>query len=167
MKLIQKDLVDETWQEISQYPFDRMAQESERFIKVQPHAALIILAFTEGCDEEVRSLALYLAYVVFRMFEKSARGKIPPLSGEAVENAFSANENWLKSIKDMDERLLERRMKYSRDLRQPFVIQYVIEALYEESEEEDYQDFLDDDSRATILIVIKTLIDALDDATEG
>ena len=167
MKLIDKDLVEETWQEVSQYPVEKMADEQARFIKVQPSVAPFIMAFTEEYGEEISSLALYMAYVVYRMFEKSVRVEIPSLSRKAIESAFQDNEEWLKGIQKMDERLLQRRLENSDDVRQLFVIKYVIEAIFEEGGGGNgYQDFLNDDTRNTIFMVIKIFIDALDGVTE-
>jgi hypothetical protein len=165
MRIIEKNLVEETWQEVSRYPHERMAEESLRFFKRQPHAASFILASTGYYDETVQSMACYLAYVVFRMFEKSAEGRIPLISEEAVEDAFESNRNWLESIRDMDQGLLQRRLEFSEDLHQPFVIQYLVDALYEGGDEE--EDSLNDISRTVILIVVKTFIDAVDNVTRS
>ncbi len=165
MGLIGKALVDETWMEVSKYPYDKMVEESGCFLEAQPNALSFIMALTDDYGEGVRSLALYLAYVVFRIFEKNRGGKLPLISKEAITGAFEANEKWLESMRSMDDKLLERRIKYSEDFSQPFIIQYVLYALFEE--EDDYGNYVNDDSRTVLLIALKIFMDVLDGITEG
>lgn len=157
MRLIPKEIVDETWPEICQYRASKMAKESKRFGRVQPHIMGFIIEFCRDLDQDARGLAFYLTYAVFRMVEKGYGRRLPQISPEEVIEAYEANERLFESMEGVDERFMERWIRYSGELRQIHLHQYVIEALFEEDEVE-----LDEETRGYLFILLKTVVDAFD-----
>ena len=157
MDLISLEIVEETWQEVDGYSPERMASEGVRFGESQPFILALIRAYTGELGPEAAELGIYLAYNIFRMAEKVLGGYFPQVSDEVLGRALENNERWLEGLEGIDDRFIERKVKYSKDFRQPYVIKYIIEALHEEDEME-----ITDDDRGCLFIILKTLIDAFD-----
>ena len=76
MEPIPEELVEETWQEVSSFASGRMIKEMEQVSKSQPELLAFMMEFVQDLDQEVKELAVYLFYVIFRMFQKSTRKRI-------------------------------------------------------------------------------------------
>ena len=165
MQLIPKKIVDQTWPEVSEYSVSKMVKETKRFGKAQPHIMGFIIEFCQDLDEEAQELALYLTYVLFRMIEKGyGKRTLPQISPEDVIEAYEANERLFESMEGVDDRFIERWIRHSGELKkQPYLFQYVVEALYEEGEELE----LDEETHGYLLILLKTVIDAFEKIEPG
>jgi len=76
MESILEELVEETWQEFADFSPVRAQKETIKVSKNQPHLLSYMMEFTQDLDPEVRGLAIYIFYVVCRMFQKSSEKKI-------------------------------------------------------------------------------------------
>jgi hypothetical protein len=84
MESIPEELVEETWQEVASFALDRAYKEMTRASKNQPNLVTFIMQFTEELDQEVKELATYMTFVVYRMFQKCSRKKIKEISAEEI-----------------------------------------------------------------------------------
>lgn len=98
MKPIPEQLVEETWQEVAGFTLDRAHKEMTRTSKNQPDLLAFIMEFTQDLDQEVRELTTYMAFVVYRMFQKSSRRKIKKISAEGIINCYEANEDLMEGL---------------------------------------------------------------------
>jgi len=73
MEPIPEELVEETWQEVAGFNPDRAYREMTRAAKNQPDLVAFIMEFTQEMDQQVRELATYMTFVVYRMFQKCSR----------------------------------------------------------------------------------------------
>jgi hypothetical protein len=98
MKPIPEELVEETWQEVADFTLDRAHKEMTRTSKNQPDLLAFIMEFTQDLDQEVRKLATYMTFVVYRMFRKNSPRKIKKISAEEIVNCYEANEDLMESL---------------------------------------------------------------------
>ena len=162
MQLISKKIVDETWPEVDQYNMSKMMKEIKRFGEAQPHIMPFIMTFCQDLDQDAKELALYLTYVLFRMVEKGCGKKLPQISPEKVIESYDANEKLFESMEGVDDRLMQRWIRHAGELKQPHLIQYVVEALYEEDEDVE----LDEEIHGYLFLLLKTVIDAFEGIRE-
>jgi len=160
MEPIPEELVEETWQEVAGFTLDRAYKEMARTSKNQPDLVAFIMEFTQELDQEVRELTTYMAFVVYRMFQKSSRKKIKKISAEEIIDCYEANENLMEGLEGIHEKFLDRiaRVQLSG---QPYVTRYVVETLMEMPEEEDPIALTEEDI-GFLFLLLKTVIDVLD-----
>jgi len=160
MEIIPERLVEETWQEVADFSPIRASKEMEKVGQKQPDLLNFMVVFTQDLDPEVKELAVYMFFVVYRMFEKS-RKKIRKISEEEIEKSYESNEKLVERTAGIHEKFLER-IARTQVLKQPHVMNYVLSTIME-PDEEDPIDLTEDDI-GYLFILFKTVIDLLDQA---
>jgi len=118
-----------------------------------------IIEFSQDLDQEAKELAMYMFFVVFRMFQKSSHKKIKRISPEKIIEYYEKNENFIQSLEGVHEKFFERiaRVQLSE---QPYVLKYVTETLMEVPYEED-PILLTEEDAGFVFILLKTVVDVL------
>ncbi len=165
MEPISESMVEETWQEVAAFSPRRAEREMNRTAKKQRHLISFIAAFTEDLSREAAELAFYMFFTIYRMFQKSSSGDIRRIRGDQVERSLDQNENLLGRLGGAHEKFVERVAQVEAS-RQPFVMKYLVETLVEAPEGEDPV-FLTEEETGALFLVLKTVIDVLDQATEA
>lgn len=148
---------------VGSYGADRAFDLVNTFSKRQPNILSFMMEFTQDLDQAAAELGLYMAYVVWQMFETAYGKRYPKANVREIIGAYEANENWLMQFENVDERLLMRRMQNDPHLPQMNVIGYVVEALFETPEADDPDVVeLSDEDRGYLFLLLKTVIDVLD-----
>ena len=160
MEPIPEELVEETWQEVSSFASGRMIKEMGQVSKGQPELLAFMMEFVQDLDQEVKELAVYMFYVIFRMFQKSSRKKIKNISTESIIECYEKNEHLIQSLEGIHQKFLDRiaRIQLSS---QPYVMKYVVEALIDAPEEEDPVALTEEDT-GFLFLLLKTVVDVLD-----
>jgi hypothetical protein len=163
MKPIPETLVEETWQEVARLSLDRAHNEMTRLSKNQSDLVSFIVEVTQDLDQEVKELAIYMTFVLYRMFQKGYQKKIKKIPAQDIIACYEANENLVQSLEGAHEKFLERiaRVQLSG---QPYVMRYVVEALMEAPEEKDPVTLSEDDI-GYLFLLLKTVVDVLDKRT--
>ena len=161
MEIIPEELVEETWQEVADFSPNRGKKEMDKLGQEQPDLLNFMLVFTEDRDQQVKELAIYMFFVVYRIFEKSYKNKIRKISGKEVEKCYESNEKLVESTAGVHEKFLER-IARTQVLKQAHVMNYVLSTLMEPDEEDPIE--LTDDDIGYLFILFKTVIDLLDQA---
>ena len=167
MECISEEMVEQTWQTIAQLEPDSAAQQMMSFATAQPHLLGFVTTLLEDLEDESRELGTYLMFVVYKMFENSATAAIPMMEPAEIKKQYEANQEFLLGIDTEDEQVMEE-MAYLESSKQPWVFRYVTEALLEEDEDdvpEEEQLSLTEEDFGEIFLVLKTVIDVLDTAT--
>jgi uncharacterized FlaG/YvyC family protein len=159
MELIPEELVEETWQEVAGFSPIRGQKEMEKLGKKQPDLLSFMLVFTEDLNPEVKELAIYMFFVVYRIFEKSSKKEIRKIPGKEVEKCYESNEKLVEKTEGIHEKFLERIAK-TQVLKQPHVMNYVLTTLME-PDEVDPIDLTPEDI-GYLFLLFKTAIDLLD-----
>jgi hypothetical protein len=162
MEPISEKFVEKTWQEVAGFSTNRASKEMQKMGKNQPDLLAFLMALIEDMDPEVRELAIYIAFVVYRIFEGS-QNKIKKITSKEIIDCYEYNEDLIGKLEGADEKFIDRiaRIQISK---QPYVMKYVVEALMESSEEGDDVVLTDEDS-GFLFLLLKTLVDLLDKKT--
>jgi hypothetical protein len=162
MEPISEKFVEKTWQEVAGFSTNRAIKEMQKMGKNQPDLLAFLMALIEDMDPEVRELAIYIAFVVYRIFEGS-QNKIKKITSKEIIDCYEYNEDLIGKLEGADEKFIDRiaRIQISK---QPYVMKYVVEALMESSEEGDDVVLTDEDS-GFLFLLLKTLVDLLDKKT--
>jgi len=159
MELIPEELVEETWQEVAGFSPVRGQKEMENLGKKQPDLLNFMLVFTEDLNPEVKELAIYMFFVVYRIFEKSSKKEIRKFPGKEVEKCYESNEKLVEKTEGIHEKFLERIAK-TQVLKQPHVMNYVLSTLMEPDAEDPIE--LTREDIGYLFLLFKTVIDLLD-----
>jgi hypothetical protein len=162
MEVIPEEMVEETWEEIAGFSQSRAKKEMTTLGERQPELLSFMMEFTQDLDEEVQGLAIYMFFVVCRMFEKASAKEIKKISSQQIIQCFESNEELVSRLEGIHERFLER-IAETQVLAQPYVMKYVLETLFEAPEEED-PIALTDENIGHLFLVFKTVVDSLDQA---
>jgi len=84
-------LVDEVWREIVQYPPDRVESEARAFLEQQPDVAAVAALAAEPFDPPVPQAAFGLAFLYFKVLERSLGEPFPRVADERLQTAWQAN----------------------------------------------------------------------------
>ena len=165
MNPISQELVDETWQAFAGFSPARARKETIKVNKNQPNLLAFMMEFTQDLDREVKELAIYMFYVVCRMFQKSSKKSLKRISPEEIINCYEKTERFIENLEDDHERFFERIAKVQLS-EQPYVMKYVVETLMEAPEEEDPV-ILTEDDVGYLFLLFKTVVDLLDKTTSS
>ena len=161
MEPISQELVDETWQEFAGFSPVRARKETIKVNKNQPNLLAFMMEFTQDLDQEVQELAIYMFYVVCRMFQKSSKKSLKRISPEEIINCYEKTERFIESLEGAHERFFERIAEVQLS-EQPYVMKYVVETLMEAPEEEESITLTEDDI-GYLFLLFKTVVDLLDE----
>ncbi len=159
MKPIPEAIVEKTWQEVAGFSPGRAKKEMMKIGNSQPELLAFVTELTKEMDQEVKELGIYMFLVVYRMFQK-AHGKIKKISSEEIIKRYEHNEGLMERLEGAHEKFLDR-IASVQTSRQPYVGNYVVEALMEEDEGEDAVE-LTDEQKGFVYLLLKTVIDVLD-----
>jgi hypothetical protein len=160
MEVIPEETVQKTWEEVTGFSQGQAKKEMTTMGERQPELLSFMMEFTQDLDEEAQGLAIYMFFVVCRIFEKASAKKIKKVSPQQIITCFESNEELVQSLEGTHERLLER-IAETRVLTQPFVMKYVLDTLFEAPEDDDPVE-LTDEEIGHLFLLFKTVIDVLD-----
>jgi hypothetical protein len=158
MEPLSEGFVEKTWQQIAKFTPDRANKEMIAMGKSQPDLLAFLMAYTDDLQQEVRELAIYIAFVVYKMFFDSS-GKIPRISSKEIMDRYDENMSLMKSLEEAHEKFIDRiaRVQVSN---QPYVMRYVLEALMEDAEEDGID--LTEEDIGSLFMLFKTEIEVLE-----
>ena len=159
MEPISEKLVEKTWQEVAGFSPQQANKEMQKMGKNQPELLAFLMAMTEDMEPDVKELAIYIAFVVYRMFE-SSRSRTKKLTSREIMSSYESNETLMGSLEDAHEKFIDR-IAGMQSSKQPNVIEYVLDALFEEAENGDEVELTDED-RGFLFLLLKTEVDLLD-----
>jgi hypothetical protein len=156
---IPEAIVENTWQEVAGFSPDRAKKEMMKIGNTQPELLAFVTESSQEMGREVRELAIYMFLVVYRMFQE-AHGKIKKISYEEIIECYEHNEGLMERLEGADKSFLDRIVSVQAP-KQLYVVNYVVDALMEEDEGEDAL-VLTEEQKGSLFLILKTVIDALD-----
>ena len=159
MEPISEKLVEKTWQEVAGFSPQQANKEMQKMGKNQPELLAFLMAMTEDMEPDVKELAIYIAFVVYRIFENS-RSRTKKLTSREIMSSYESNETLMGSLEDAHEKFIDR-IAGMQNFKQPYVIKYLLDALFEEAEDGDEVELTDED-RGFLFLLLKTEVDLLD-----
>jgi hypothetical protein len=162
---ISPEVVEATWRETASFSDARGRREMERAGREQPDLLAFVLGATEELSASVHALGIYVFLVIWQVFRRSSSRRIPQIKAGVIERRLQENEEELAKHEGSDPRLVERAALVQIS-RQPEVFKYMIEAIMEAPEDPDDPVPMTPDESGTLFLVLKTVIDVLNDVRE-
>ena len=161
MDPLSERFVEKTWQKVAESTPDRANKEMLAMGKNQPDLLAFLMAYMDDLQQDVKELAIYIAFVVYKMFLDSC-DKIPRISSKEIMDMYEENTRLIESLEGAHEKFVDRiaRVELSK---QPYVMKYVLEALMEDAEEDGID--LTEEDIGSLFILFKTEIEVLDKRT--
>jgi hypothetical protein len=123
------------------------------------------VAATQEEREPVHERAVYLYFAVLQIFEAAFGERIPEVGMDAVELRADGNEAALERLESAREGFVVSAAEVA-EAPQPAVLRYVVEALFERSDD-DPDAALEGDEAGFVFLILKTVVDLLDEAVSG
>lgn len=161
MDPLSEQFVEKAWQQVADYTPGKAKKEMLAMGKNQPDLLAFLTAYIDDLHQDVKELAIYISFVVYKMFFDSS-GKIPRISSKEIMSRHDENARFIESLEGVHEKLFNRIASVTVS-KQPYVMKYVLEALMEDAEE-DGPDLTEDDI-GFLFLLFKTEIDVLDSKT--
>jgi hypothetical protein len=158
MDPLSEGFVEKTWQQVAKFTPDRANKEMIAMGKNQPDLLAFLMAYTDDLQQDVKELAIYIAFVVYKMFLDSS-GKIPSISSKKIMAMYDKNTSLIESMEGTHDKFIDR-IASVQISKQPYVMKYVLEALMEEAEEDGID--LTEEDIGSLFILFKTEIEVLD-----
>ena len=160
MPVIPEDIVENTWREVASFASRDAWRAMEKVTQRQPALLAYVMAETRDCGSDAQELAVYLFFVVLRMFDQLPGHRVKRVSIQQVERRAAENEAALERLADAHERFLERTAQVQAES-QSHVLRYLTEAILEG---EDPEVELTEEESGLLFLVLKTVVDLLDRA---
>jgi hypothetical protein len=91
-------LVDEVWREITQYPPERVQSEARAFLEHQPEVAALSAQASEAFDTSVQQATFGLAFLFFKVLERSVGAPFPRIGEDRLRSAWEGNVQRLAGL---------------------------------------------------------------------
>ena len=157
--MIPETLVEATWEEVSSLTDTSASREMDRVAQSQPALLAYVFADTEALSHEVHELAIYMFFVILRMYEKHFGPRLTRLEPQDIEKARKRLEETMDRLIEVDRQDPSRESIIAGE-KQPHVMRYVAECLFEPGEDEIE---LSEEERGALFLTLKTVIDAMND----
>jgi hypothetical protein len=158
MDPLSEGFLEKTWQKVAEFTPNRANKEMIAMGKNQPDLLAFLMEYTDDLQQEVKELAIYIAFVVYKMFLDSC-SKIPKISSKEIMAKYDENTRLIESLEGAHEKFIDR-IACVQISNQPYVIKYVLEALMEDAEEDGIN--LTEEDIGSLFILYKTEIEVLD-----
>lgn len=159
-------VVDAAWQEVSRIKESRIPMEMGRASREQPDLLAFILGSTEGMGPGISELAGLIYFVIWRVFRADRSGRMKPVTAGAIQRKLEQNERELMSLDGTDPQQIDE-AAMARLTGQPAIFRSVIEAIAEAEENENEPVAMSPEEKGSLILLLKTAIDTLDEAREG
>lgn len=156
---IPEALIAQSWTEVGGMSPTRGTREVERLMGAQTELFTFVLEATADLAPEAHELALYMAVVIYRAYEKAFPPSPPAATAEEIVEIFEKNHSWLEETAGAHERIVDERILPNMVIPQPAAMAYVGESLFEPEDEEAE---LEEEDQGLVFLTMKTFVEILD-----
>jgi hypothetical protein len=158
--IVDAQLMEATWRAVGAMSEAEIRRKQGLCGKEQEELTGFVLAFTSELPPEALGLALYAHFAVMEAFRRSG-ARFRKLKPTRIENAWRENFAFINDLKVAGYSRAPFQLK-PEFASEPAVMQYVVDALTEESEDEPVE--LTDEDFWRIVQVLKTVADCMHSA---
>jgi hypothetical protein len=154
---IDRQIIEETWRNVTALDPATASAEARRFAEKQPAVLRFVKEVLREFDEGVQGAALGLAYLLFKAVEAVHNTDLPTLSDAQIEEVYGENAEWLEPLGLWEGRPLRRLLEDVLDLQEVYVPFTLIETYLQRPGVGSFSEKL----KGHLFLVIKTLFDCL------
>ena len=155
--IVDTQLMDATWRAVGAMPEAEIRRKQGLCGKEQEELTGFVLAFTSELPSEALGLALYVHFVVIEAFRHSG-ARFRKLKPRRIEDTWKGNFGFVNDLRAAGHSRAPFQLEAAL-APEPAVMQYVIDALTEESDDGPVN--LTDDDYWRIVQVLKTVADCM------
>lgn len=155
---VPRSAVTSAWREVGAYSAADLAREAERLMVQQSPLFSFVLDATADLSDDAHQLALYMGLVLYRTYERAFPAGLAWADAHEVVGALERNQSWIGEVANAHDRILHERILPNLRLRQPWVMEYVGDCIFDSEEELD----LDEEDQGRLFLVMQTFADVLD-----
>ncbi|MDD2388873.1 MAG: hypothetical protein PHP23_03965 [Desulfobacterales bacterium] len=164
MKPISENQIDQTLDELDEFTEEIASEKLAEIANVQPELLSFVVEFTEEMSPDVQELSFYMFFVIYRTFQAAYGKNIEEISLDEIIEVHEKNEALMDKLEGTHEKFIER-IAETQLMQQPHLMSYVVEALVEESEDEELEPLSEEES-GILFLLSKIVIEVLDRKTE-
>ena len=157
-------LVEEIQREVAGFDKARIRLHGRRFLREQPDLARFLTTLTRGAPGPAVEFSFYVGCIVWKMFDRTYGVRLPSVSHELLVANFARLRGDMERFVGADTRFLERYLRNAEFMRQPHVVQFMVNTLLENRSG---WTALSCEARGICLVVLLTAIEAMDEALEA
>lgn len=158
--VVSPELVDATWRRVATLSPSEALGVQQRSGKLQPEIVGFVIGFTSDLRPDAVGLALYVMLVVVELFRTAPVRKLVKVRDSTISRHWTANAGLVREARGRDPNPTSA-ATLARDVSEPHVFHYVIEALTEENPDDPVA--LSADEAWHLIAVLKTVVDSLHD----
>ncbi len=157
---ITQELADSVWHEPQSWTAKDATGAQKKLIKSQKPLFAFVAARAEPLGEHAFGVMLFMFTIVYRMYRKAYGRPIPKIPVSTIEKTDNETDGFFESL-ETDENMLDR-MAVTRFGKHPEIWKYITSGIYE-ANDEDLD--LSEEQISEMIILFKTVVDLLDEAT--
>ena len=128
-KIISEELVRTTDRLLGHLDLEKSRQVLREFQDRQPNVVEFATSLGKELSKEGQNLLVYLAMVLWKIFDSAAAGAFPEVSAEDLDKFFETIEHFFLESKEQTEDGILNRFQEQFPIQQPFVYQYLLQEL--------------------------------------
>jgi hypothetical protein len=163
--VIDEATVETTWQEVCGYGVEQATNEMTELGECQPHLLVFLMNQTNDFGDDVKDLAIFQLFVVYRMFARSLDRPVPEIAPDLVADRYRQARTALDNS-PWSEDLLGDLESIAKKSAQMWVMKYVVDSLREAPETAEPV-ILDDDTTRDLFAILAAVVNTLDHVTNG
>ena len=158
MEAISQQTVQDVQEEFRGVKEPELREMAQDINQQHPELPAFLQASSGELDEGAADVAVYLAFMIVRMYEKSYP-EIPEVSPEQIIQSYKENEEMMQKLGE--EKDPEKTAFDQQSARQPNVLRYITQVLSRQKDKESGESVGTRD-QGQIFLTLKTILDALD-----
>lgn len=162
MSEISESVIDAAWDEATSLSNARVPIEMERLTREQPDLITFVLSVTDGMGPRISEFAGFATFVTWKIFRNETAGRLKRITPSAIQRKIEENEEALSGLDDPGEEIDEAMIR--KITPQPMVFAAMLAALAAAEGDEEQPLTLGEDDKGELILILKTVIDTLDDA---
>ena len=160
MSVIEAETVTATQASVAAFPAMRRRGEMDRVGQQQPDLQGFLFDATGDLGAPAQELAGYVFFVIHEAF-RGRGGRLPLVESAAILRTLDENQRLLERL---GAEVFAKAEAPGEVTAQPALFSYMVEMVFGQNAAEPE---IDGDEQGTLFLILKTVIDALDDATGG
>lgn len=161
METISEELVNKTQKEVSALSREEANREMLRTCETQPDLVAYATKMTEGRKDEVRELAVYLLFVVNRIFRRGTGRDLKRIKAKDIAKFHENNLQLMARLEAEHTEFVDRAARIQL-AGQPHIMGFLIGALMQPTSGERPLE-LSDEEKGLLYVLLKTSADLLDE----
>lgn len=133
---------------------DQTVEALKEFLEKQPEAVEFVASLGQELSEEARQSVMYLALVLWKIFDSAANGNFPAATPKEIEKVYEKLENFFWKFRNISDDNFLNAFQKRFPIQQPFVYEFIFSELLGQDEGESWSE----DDLLLMFLILNALI---------